>query len=341
MKAILFLLFSAAAFWFGWQTYPSIQKAAEKGRDALAAEQEKLRKQTRGELIAESRRDPATGRTRAESLFPETPKPAAPSAASITIPSPGAPAAPGTVAAANTPGAAVTPANPGPAAAMDEMEKRYPMPQFKTIEDITKEWTSIPYKAFPRKVKTKVPVMFDVTAGKVELPAGSEARAVAMTQGMLVLMKEGDDTARSMVPLANTDLKETLVSLYEKFKEYKRNVVIKQREHARAVKANANGASEDQMKLAGPKPKQDGGGVIGIMFDSIRSGKYTELKENTITSWGEINFEMVDGKPYWTATLQCMVENAIFGPQPTEVMALIRDNRVEKWIYTGSREEVQ
>lgn len=340
MKVILFLLFSAAAFWFGWQTYPSLQKAAEKGRLALADEAEKLRKQTRGELIAESRRDPATGKTKAESLFPETPKPAAPSAASLTIPSPGAPAAPGTVAA-NTPAAAATPANPAPAAAMDEMERRYPMPQFKTIEEITKEWTSIPYKAFPRKVKTKVPVMFDVTAGKVELPAGSEARAVAMTQGMLVLMKEGDDTARTMVPLANTDLKETLVSLYEKFKEYKRNTVIKQREHARAVKANANGATEDQMKLAGPKPKQDGGGVVGIMFDSIRSGKYTELKENAITSWGEINFEMIDGKPYWTATLQCMVENAIFGPQPTEVMALIRDNRVEKWIYTGSREEVQ
>ena len=339
MKVILFLLFSAAAFWFGWQTYPSLQKAAEKGRSALAEEAEKLRKQTRGELIAESRRDPATGKTKAESLFPEIPKPAAPSAASITIPSPGAPAAPGTVAA-NAAAAAATPANPAPAA-MDEMERRYPMPQFKTIEEITKEWTSIPYKAFPRKVKTKVPVMFDVTAGKVELPAGSEARAVAMTQGMLVLMKEGDDTARTMVPLANTDLKETLVSLYEKFKEYKRNTVIKQREHARAVKANANGATEDQMKLAGPKPKQDGGGVVGIMFDSIRSGKYTELKENAITSWGEINFEMIDGKPYWTATLQCMVENAIFGPQPTEVMALIRDNRVEKWIYTGSREEVQ
>lgn len=340
MKVILFFLFSAAAFWFGWQTYPSLQKAAEKGRLALADEAEKLRKQTRGELIAESRRDPATGKTKAESLFPETPKPAAPSAASITIPSPGAPAAPGTVAA-NAPAATATPPNPAPAAAMDEMERRYPMPQFKTIEEITKEWTSIPYKAFPRKVKTKVPVMFDVTAGKVELPAGSEARAVAMTQGMLVLMKEGDDTARTMVPLANTDLKETLVSLYEKFKEYKRNTVIKQREHARTAKANANGATEDQMKLAGPKPKQDGGGVVGIMFDSIRSGKYTELKENAITSWGEINFEMIDGKPYWTATLQCMVENAIFGPQPTEVMALIRDNRVEKWIYTGSREEVQ
>jgi hypothetical protein len=340
MKVILFLLFSAAAFWFGWQTYPSLQKAAEKGRLALADEAEKLRKQTRGELITESRRDPATGKTKAASLFPETQNPAAPSAASLTIPSPGTPAAPGTVAA-TTPSTTATPANPAPAAAMDEMERRYPMPQFKTIEEITKEWTSIPYKAFPRKVKTKVPVMFDVTAGKVELAAGSEARAVAMTQGMLVLMKEGDDTARTMVPLANTDLKETLVSLYEKFKEYKRNTVIKQREHARAVKANANGATEDQMKLAGPKPKQDGGGVVGIMFDSIRSGKYTELKENAITSWGEINFEMIDGKPYWTATLQCMVENAIFGPQPTEVMALIRDNRVEKWIYTGSREEVQ
>jgi hypothetical protein len=117
--------------------------------------------------------------------------------------------------------------------------------------------------------------------------------------------------------------------------------VVAQREHARSVKEHANGASEDQMKLAGPKPEVRPGGVIPIMLASIDELKLKELKANAITSWGSLNFEMVEGAPYWTGTVQCTVENALFGPTQTEVMALIKDNKVVKWLFTGSREEVQ
>ena len=334
MKAILFILLCALAAWGGWAAYPSMRRTADEKVAARRAEQEKLEKTIRNRTLQDARLDPKTGNSQAASLLASLnngPKVAPSLPGAPSLPAPGTTAAP-------TPGT-TTPAAPvGP---KDEMETRYPMPTFKPIEEITKEWTSIPSRAFPRKVKTKVPVIFEAPAGKVELPSGSDARAVAMVQGMLILMRDGDETARTMVPLANTDLKETLTSLYEKFKEYKRNVVIKQREHAREVKANANGASDDQMKLAGPKPSQDSGGVVSIMLDSIRALKLTELKENSITSWGEINFEMVDGQPYWTGTVQCMVENAIFGPQPTEVMALMRNGKVVKWIYSGSREDVQ
>ena len=338
MKALLFLVFGALAFWGGWTYYPNLKEAAEKAKAAHAAELARIAGKERSKLLMEGKIDPVTGRGRAAEMFAALGKKPEDGEVKAGGPMPPPPPLPGAGAGAAGSGVATAPAVP---ASKDEMEVRYPMPQFKGIEEITKEWTSVPSRAFPRKVKTKVAVMFDVAAGKVELPAGSDARAVAMTQGMLILMKEGDDTARTMVPLANTDLKETLTSLYEKFKEYKRNTVIKQREHARTVKANANGATEDQMKLAGPKPKQDGGGVVGLMLDSVRASKFTELKESAITSWGEVNFEMIDGKPYWTGTVQCMVENAIFGPQPTEVMALIRNDKVEKWIYSGSREDVQ
>lgn len=335
MKAILFILLCALAAWGGWAAYPSMRRTADEKVAARKAEQEKLEQTIRNRTLQDSRLDPKTGTSQAASLLASlnngTPQ--------ITPSTPGGPALPGP-GTAPTPGAGST-APAAPVGPKDEMETRYPMPTFKPIEEITKEWTSIPSRAFPRKVKTKVPVIFEAASGKVELPSGSDARAVGMVQGMLIIMREGDESTRIQVPLANTDLKETLTSLYEKFKEYKRNVVIKQREHARAVKANANGATDDQMKLAGGKPSQDSGGVVSIMLDSIRALKLTELKENSITSWGEINFEMIDGQPYWTGTVQCMVENAIFGPQPTEVMALMRNGKVVKWIYSGSREDVQ
>ena len=77
------------------------------------------------------------------------------------------------------------------------------------------------------------------------------------------------------------------------------------------------------------------------MMESLQSGSLTELKAGNITSWGSLDFEDVDGTVYWTGSVQCTVDNALFGPQPTEVMALMKDNKVVKWIYTGSREDVQ
>ena len=47
------------------------------------------------------------------------------------------------------------------------------------------------------------------------------------------------------------------------------------------------------------------------------------------------------GQVYWTGTVQCNVESAFFGSTPTEVMALMKNGRVVKWVYTGSKEDVQ
>ncbi len=236
------------------------------------------------------------------------------------------------------------PATTSPAAAAssaEEVTAKYPMPEFKPIEEITKEWSKIPSRAFPRKVKTLVSVNFEGPAGKTALPEKSEALAVGMTQGMLVLMKDKNDPARSLVPLANTDLKESMTALYEKYKTYKIKQVEQQRERALALKARANGATEAELAAAGPKPKTEIGGVITAMMTSLRAKEITETAEDKIIAWGDLNVEEFEGKSYWTGTLQCNVDNAIFGPTPTELLALIRDDKVVKWVYSGSKEPVQ
>lgn len=331
MKFLLYIAVIAITTWAGWFFYPDIRRHM----DTNIAEREKNAEKKATPVQNQATQDGGmdkSGVSKATALLngigtgqPSVSDPGSSSAA---------------IAKVETPPNS-TPAHPATEGPADEIEARYPMPTFRTIEVITKDWTSIPYPAFPREVITKVPLTFDVNGSKVVLPEKSNARAVGMSGGLLVVLREGDDTSRIQVPLANTDMKEKLTALYEKYKDYRRNQVIKRREHARTLKNRPNGASEEQRKLAGPKPEVRPGGVIPIMLESLQTLKLTEIKPGSITSWGGLNYEEIDGKVYWTGTVQCTVENALFGPQPTEAMALMKDNKVLKWIYTGSREEVQ
>jgi hypothetical protein len=331
MKFLFYIAVIAAAAWSGWHFYPDIYD----GMHARIEDRKKEKAQAIAAAVQKKEHDDrqtASGGSQASALLEAMAKK---KEAGETMPA---------VANTNPPGSGESGSKPvKPVAVIDEIEAKYPMPAFKAIEEITKDWTSIPSKAFPRKIKTKVPLVFEGAAGKVELPTGGDAIAANMRPGtgILTVMRPGDETTRIDVPLANTDLKESLTALYERYKEYHRNRVVQQRTRARALKERANGASEDQMKLAGPKPEVRPGGVVPIMLASIEKLKLKELKASAITQWGGVNFEEVDGKIYWTGTVQCTVENALFGPTLTEVMALMKDNEVVKWLYTGSREEVQ
>ncbi len=337
MKMLFNLILIALTVVAGWYAQPFVVKG-------LDARKENAEKERASQIAAAVRE--VTGRTlpSAEQPAAESPTNTAAQQLRDSIRRSGpqvsnSPTLPG--GTTQTPGE--TPADAGTpvVAQVDEFEAKYPLPAFKDITEITKEWTSIPSRAFPRPVKTLVPINLEGPTGKVPLPAQSEALAVAMTQGMLVLMKNRSDPARSLVPLANTDLKETLTALYEKYKSYKIELIMKQRERARGLKARANGATDAELAAVGPKPAVESGGVIPVMLESLRAKQITETSEERITSWGGLNIEKINGQDYWTGTIQCTVDNAIFGPTPTELMALIKNDKVVKWLYSGSKEEVQ
>ena len=333
MRFLLIFLICAIAFGAGWYLHPDIKRRADdyfaeklaaikKHEDAIRHEGAAKVNEVSGPAailaaIRESKNNPANPSA------PQTGTPAPPAVATVNN------------------------SAEKPAAPMDPIEQKYPMPTFKSIEEITKDWSSIPSKAFPRSVKTKVPVTFENDGAKTTLPEQSDARAVGMVQGMLILMPKTDDKSRAMIPLANTDLKEILTTLYDKYKDYKRNQIVAQRERARALISKANGADETQMTAAGPKPERRSNGVITLMEEDLETRKLKELNASAITSWGDLNYEEVKdakGLPpgfYWTGTVQVTVENPLFGPQPAECMALIKDGKVLIWLYTGSREEVQ
>jgi hypothetical protein len=336
MKFLLNLVLIAGALLLGWSVYPSMKGNMDASIKAKFTEQSKYEAYLRTQANPDRDKGPSgvSAATGAGALL-ATIKNSAPAK---PVSADGEPEP--TTAPAQPAMAATAPETPA-ASPADSIEARYPMPKHRTIEEVTKEWSTIPSRAFPRAVKTKVALTFDIDGKKVSLAADATARAVGMVQGMLVVMPENNNSARQLVPLANTDLKETLTALYEKFKAYKDNLVIKQRDRARALLARGSDATAAQLKLAGPKPEQAADRTVPLMLESLRGGRLKELKEANITEWQELQFEEVDGTVYWTGTVACNVESAFFGATPTEIMALMKDGKLIKWVYTGSKEEVQ
>ena len=225
----------------------------------------------------------------------------------------------------------------------DEIDRKFPMPVIRPIEDITKNWTSVPSRAFPRKVKSTLPIDFQMAAGKATLPAGSELVAFSLEGGMMTVARGENDPLKSTVSLASTDFQQTMTVLYDKYVDKRKADVLKAREMARYERdhpAPPPPPVDQQAKLAGTKPSMDGNGQVPEMMASIAAKEVTEFKSSQITSWAPPEFAMDGGKGYWTVTVSVQM-NTMFGIVDTDVMAFISNGKVVKWIYAGSKEPVQ
>ncbi len=100
----------------------------------------------------------------------------------------------------------------------------------------------------------------------------------------------------------------------------------------------AASCSHTGIAKAGPKPSVEKNGQIPAVMASLRAKEITKLK---VISWSEPKIEKIGEETWWVANLGCTFVNDLFGPQTTEVKALIRDDKVVRWLYSGSKEEVQ
>ena len=224
----------------------------------------------------------------------------------------------------------------------DEIDKKYPLPKLRKIEEITKDWTSVPSRAFPRKVKSKLPIDFQVAAGKTTLPPNSDLTAFAFEGGMMTVGRSESDTIRTTVTLASTDFQETMTRLYNAYVEKRTSDVMKARENARFRRDNPAPPpppEDQQAKLAGPRPATDQDGKVEIMLKSILAKEVTEFKGSNIQSWGPIEFESEGGKGFWTCTIVVRM-STMFGEVDTDITAYMANGKLIKWIFDGSKEPV-
>ena len=251
---------------------------------------------------------------------------------------------------------------------VDSIEEKYPMPEFQPIEQLVGNWKQIPPSAFPRKVtlKAKAKYIFAGGAGSSTAPAGAKTFAISLSGEKLVITPNTQSKVRGMISIDNTDYKEILGEEYEKYKQRKKKEVYARRVRAREIaesevelaqKTSSTNTSQsrpnqvtsisripkdqlsDYENEIGEMPEADNDGRVPIMVSSIRSGAVSEIRLNEISYWGPIRYEIVDNRAYWTATVNYKT-TSLFGTFPTEAMALMRNGKVENWLYTGSLEEV-
>ena len=251
---------------------------------------------------------------------------------------------------------------------VDPIEEKYPMPEFQPIEQLVGNWKQIPPSAFPRKVtlKAKAKYIFAGGAGSSTAPAGAKTFAISLSGENLVITPNTQSKVRGTISIDNTDYKEILGEEYEKYKQRKKKEVYARRVRAREIaesevelaqETSSTNTSQsrpnqvtsisripkdqlsDYENEIGKMPEADNDGRVPIMVSSIRSGAVSEIRLNEISYWGPIRYEIVDNRAYWTATVNYKT-TSLFGTFPTEAMALMRNGKVENWLYTGSLEEV-
>ena len=247
----------------------------------------------------------------------------------------------------------------------DPIALKYPMPDFKPLEEYVDNWQKVPASAFPREVTLKRKATFIIgdNVGSTTRQAGSKNTALSIINGQLVITPHKSSILRANVAIEDTNYKEVLNGEYEKFKERKRKKIRAQRERARAIAASESREiipqtstpsasvtvatasrlpksvlNEYENKI-GKMPERDTNGRVALMVQSIQQGDVSEINLNEISHWGPVRYELVDRQPYWTGTVNYKT-NSLFGTFDTEAMALIRNSKVETWVYTGSLEEV-
>ena len=256
---------------------------------------------------------------------------AKPAATEVPKPGPVATAEP-----APKPAPAAPEAAPKPAGANAD---GFVTPKYETLDVLSKSWTVIPKSAFPRPVKLTKNTQFKMGVGAATMNAGASVVALGFEDGLLVLAPTAASTARASAPIDNTDFKAVVNVGYDEWKAARTALAKRTFLASKARRDSPSAPAAAGAVDAGGKPVRGNDGSFPVLVASLKSGEVTELKLANIHHWDEPEPTMLEGKPAWSIKVQADVET-VFGLQPAEAQALVRDGRVKGWFYTGSGEPV-
>lgn len=216
-------------------------------------------------------------------------------------------------------------------------------PEFPPIEVAVQNWTAIPKSAFPRPVILKKDLDLHMKIGNstaaTQVKAGGTIVAVGQDGTELVVSPTETSPMKGNISMDDTNLKELLTDVYERWKVARTETLRRAHEFKLAAAERAKNApppTSGAVASAGnTKPARDADGTYPLLLASMKSGQVTEIKPETIKEWGEP--QMTDG--VWTVIVKYETQT-MFGKFDTEAQAQIKNGKVEKWIYTGSGEEV-
>lgn len=80
--------------------------------------------------------------------------------------------------------------------------------------------------------------------------------------------------------------------------------------------------------------------IVALMKKSIEAGAVKEFSMKQVKGWKATGDETIDGTTYQTG-LAAYEAETIFGLKPVQAKALIKDGKVERWVYAKSGMEIQ
>ncbi len=94
-----------------------------------------------------------------------------------------------------------------------------------------------------------------------------------------------------------------------------------------------------------PEPAPAGGSlsdeeIVELMKTSIAGGAVKEFTSAQVKGWKASGEETIDGTSYQTG-LAAYEAETIFGVRPVQAKALIKDGKIERWVYAKSGMEIQ
>ncbi|MEN3942674.1 hypothetical protein WJU23_15340 [Prosthecobacter sp. SYSU 5D2] len=233
---------------------------------------------------------------------------------------------------------------PAPAPVMPK-EGEFVPPVFDPIDVATQNWTNIPKSAFPRQVILKKDLNLQMKIGNstasTQVKAGGSIFAVGQEGNEILVSPTDTSPMRGKVGMDDTNLKEVLTEIYDKWKVARVETLRRAHEFKLAAAERAKNAppptkgATASVSASNDKPARDKDGTYPLLLASMNSGQVTEIKPEAIKEWGEP--QNTDG--VWTVIVKYETQT-MFGKFDTEAQAQIKNGRVEKWIYTGSGEEV-
>ncbi len=229
----------------------------------------------------------------------------------------------------------------GPGISEEELERQYPMPNFKPLEVIVDNWNRVPERAFPEVVTARVPVVYKLIRDGREIgsstsPAGSEVIPLKHKPGQLLVTDDPRSSMQAVLNVDDTDFKERIQAMYDERVTEARNRVLSARKVAREVAARPVEANAPQVIEDGWHDPLD------PRFDPVRqflgSGKLASGKLEEAKRWRWLGTEMVGGRSYEVVLVDFEVET-IFGKFPNTMKCLLENGKVVKWIDAETGEE--
>jgi hypothetical protein len=229
--------------------------------------------------------------------------------------------------------------NPNDSDFVRQAETAFPMPVFPSLTEVVDDWKNVPDNAYPKTVNIKVPLGYDLflegrMVGRNELPAGSAVKPVELMGSSLKISTISVKPTQISIDVDQTNFKELVRARYEESVKNKTKAVLA-RQSAERDRLAKSATHEKKLRSynEGNDPR----------FDAVRKSLlqgdagFYELDAASKWRWGDK--ETIDGAEHEVAYVMMASESA-FGVIQRELKALLRDNKVIKWIDVASDQEL-